>query len=281
MDPRQLLDANLPLVDRVVDRVCRRARLHGADAEDFASHVKLALLENDGAILRKWSGGSLAAFLAVVAQRLLIDLWRERGRWKPSAEAERLGPVAAMLETLLVRDGASIAESLPALLVLDPSLTIGDVERLAARLPHRTPPARTVPMAADAAQFLADARSADDRVRTAEIDVTSDRTGRIVRAALAALPLEDRTLVRLRFLSSMSIADIARVLHVEQRPLYRRLEALLAHLRGALAKEGIDGAALADVIANPETRIDFGWKTGEAVPSFPDVERAEREEVSP
>ena len=281
MDPRELLDANLPLVERVVDRVCRRARLHGADAEDFASHVKLALLENDGAILRKWAGGSLATFLAVVAQRLLIDLWRARGRWKPSAEAQRLGPAAVELETQLVRDGASIGESVPSLQAIDPSLTSRDVARLAARLPHRPPPSRTVPMAADASEFLADMHSADDRVRTAEIHETSDRTGRIVRGALAALPLEDRTLVRLRFLSSMTIADISRVLDIPQRPLYRRLEALLAHLRGALAKEGIDGAALAGVIANPETRIDFGWKSDETVPSLPDVESAQREEVSP
>ena len=35
-------------------------------------------------------------------------------------------------------------------------------------------------------------------------------------------------LIRFRFGSSMSIADISRILRLPQRPLYRRLEALLA-----------------------------------------------------
>jgi RNA polymerase sigma factor for flagellar operon FliA len=267
MHPREILEANLPLVDRVAGRVCARARIFGADAEDFASHVKLALIDDDYAILRKYEGGSLATFLAVVIQRMLIDVWRARGRWKPSAEARRLGPAAEALETLLVRDGRSVAEAIPALQTIDASLTPAAVESLAARLPPRLPPPRSVAIADDAADFFAGPAASDERIRAADARRTSDHTTRIVRAALAGMPLEDRMLIRLRFLSSMTIADISRVMQMPQRPLYRRLEALIAGLRRELASAGIDAAALADVIGNPEEEIDFGWKTGHPVPS--------------
>jgi len=89
----ELFRANLALVERVIGVVCRRAGLRDADAEDFSSTVKLALIENDYAILRGYEGRApLGAFLTVVVQRMLSREWmRLRGRWHPSAEAERRG----------------------------------------------------------------------------------------------------------------------------------------------------------------------------------------------
>ncbi len=37
MIPRELFDANLDTIERVIGVVCRRARLVGADAEDSAA----------------------------------------------------------------------------------------------------------------------------------------------------------------------------------------------------------------------------------------------------
>ena len=53
MDPRELFQSNLALIDRVIGRVCIKGRLFDADAEDFASDARLALLrvprsESDG-----------------------------------------------------------------------------------------------------------------------------------------------------------------------------------------------------------------------------------------
>lgn len=267
MDPREVLEANLSLVDRVIGRVCARARMYGPDAEDFGSHVKLALIDDDYAVLRKWEGESLATYLAVVIQRMLIDVWRARGRWQPSTEARRLGRAAIELETLIVRDGRSISESVPAVQSIDASLSVNAIEQLAARLPRRPPPPRNIPITDETFEELAGAGAADERVRAADVRRMSSGTNRVVREALARMELEDRMLIRLRFLSSMTIADIARMMSIPQRPLYRRLEALLGTLRQELAAAGIDGAELADVIANPEEEIDFGWKTDDPLPS--------------
>lgn len=267
MDPAEVFLKNLAIIDRVIDRVCFRAHVNAAEAEDFASRVKLSLIENDYAILRKWEGGSLPTFLAIVIQRMLVDEWRERGRWTASAEARRLGSVAIALETLLVRDRRPLSEAIPALQSNHPALSVKDIEALAAQLPHRNSPPRTVAMDESASEVLIAQQRADERARAYDAKRLSDRTSHLVRDELAKLSLEDRMLIRLRFLSSMTIADISRVMDIPQRPLYRRLEALLSQLRGKLAAAGLDSTSLAEVIGGPGEGIDFGWKNDEAPPS--------------
>jgi hypothetical protein len=88
---RRFLD-ELPTIDRATRFVCRRAGLEGADAEDFASFVKLKLIENDYAVIRKFQDRcSFGAYAGVVIQRLLLDhrvaIW---GKWHASTEARRM-----------------------------------------------------------------------------------------------------------------------------------------------------------------------------------------------
>lgn len=263
MDPSDVFVSNLTVIDQVIDRVCRRATLRGADAEDFASQAKLALIDNDYAILRKWEGGSLAAYLAIVIQRLLINEWRSRFRWVPSAEARRLGAAAIALEALLMRDCRPLAEAVQNVRALHPSVSVAELERIAGTLPRRDPPPRITAMPENAPDLFAAQHETNER----EVERVSDHASRLVRDALAAMTLDDRMLLRFRFTSSMTIADIARVMDKPQRPLYRRLESLLATLKERLAREGLDASALAEVIGAPAAKIDFGWKNNETLPS--------------
>jgi len=110
-----------------------------------------------------------------------------------------------------------------------------------------------------------------------ELRAAGRRAGALLRDAMAAWPPDDRLLVRLRFESSLSIADIARLMNVPQRPLYRRLESLLARLREILLSSGIDPAIADNLItAGQRIDIDFGpmWKNGEAHRTEPDAESA-------
>src|SRR5258706_8801557 len=146
MNPAELFRENLKLIDRVVAGVCRRSGLRSADAEDFASVAKLALMENDYAILRAFQErSSLTTFLTVVVQRLLShERRRTWGRWSPSAEAERRGEAAVLLEKLLLRDGCPLEEAISAVRRVDPSLDDAAVRELAASLPPRAPRPRLV-----------------------------------------------------------------------------------------------------------------------------------------
>jgi RNA polymerase sigma factor (sigma-70 family) len=220
MTGRERFDTNLAVIDLAIARVCRDAGLRGADAEDFASNVKLALLSNDYAIVAKFEGrSSFATYITVVIRRLLIAERRlTEGRWSPSAE--------------------------------------------------RVPRPRLVPFD-DELEVAGDA-SADERVRLLDSKRRSAEASRVVRQAMDAMTVEDRVILRLRYVEGKSIADISRALDVAQRPLYRRIEALLADLRRALRHAGIREDAVADLIGAPETQLDFGLQDGkpdEAQPS--------------
>jgi RNA polymerase sigma-70 factor, ECF subfamily len=252
MDPSEVFRASLTLVDQVVDGVCRRRRIYGADAEDFASHVKVELMENDYAVFRKYEGrASLGTYLTVVAERLLsVQRVQERGRWHASAEATRMGPAGLLLETLVRRDRRSIGEALPLVRSIDPALTRAAVEAMLARIPERIPrPVASGVIDDEIADRVAAAESADGPLLAAEARRLSERAACVVRETLAALDVEDRMLLRMRFASGMAVADISRMTRLPQRPLYRRLEDLLGRLRRALLRAGISVQDAGAIIA--------------------------------
>jgi RNA polymerase sigma factor (sigma-70 family) len=264
MNAEELFRSNLALVDRVISGVCRRAGLRDADAEDFASIAKIALMENDYAILRGYEGRApLGAFLTVVVQRLLSREWeRVRGRWHPSAEAERGGPAAVMLEKLTVRDGRSLDEAIAIVRSIDPSLDRRSARELMERLPQRPARLRLVPLPDAPHRFVAP-DTADSRANESEARRLTERAARVVRETIEALPLDDRMLIRFHFGAELSIADTARLLGVPQRPLYRRIESVLRQLRQALEQEGVGSAPIEELIsAGGSELFDFGLKNG-------------------
>ncbi len=72
------------------------------------------MIDDDYAILRKFQNRStLWTYLAAVIERMSLDFCADKwGRWRPSAMAERLGPVAVVLERLVNRDSHSVDEAL-------------------------------------------------------------------------------------------------------------------------------------------------------------------------
>jgi DNA-directed RNA polymerase specialized sigma24 family protein len=261
-----LFRESLATIDRVVERVCRRAGVYGPDAEDFAANVKLALMEDDYAILRKWAGRSaLPTYLTIVVQRLLLDeRARSYGRWQSSAEARRSGEAAILLENLIRRDGRSLDEALPLVRAVDPSIGRTEAEAILARIPERGSRPRAVPVEDVQEDRMPAIEQADTRVIEDETRRLAERTSEVVRTTLDAWSVEDRMLIRFRFGSSMSIADISRATRWPQRPLYRRIEILLGELRTALQNAGIDARVVADVIGSVVQELDFGWEEGKS-----------------
>jgi len=254
-DVPELFRTNLGVIERAIERVCRRSGLQGADAEDFASEAKLALIENDYEVLRNYRGESaLSTFVTIVIQNFLTDS-RERmlGRFRPSAEAKRTGRAAVLLEQLVVRDGRPLEQVLPIV-----GLTRAEAVAILERLPLRESRPRAVELDAIESEEPPSARSADERVRSAEAQRVSAATSRVIRATLGRMPLEDRMIVRLRYVSGMSIADISRMIRLPQRPLYRRIERVLEQLRDALVAAGLDASSVADLIGDASTEMDFG-----------------------
>lgn len=231
---QQFLNA-LPTVDRILTVIARRNALSASDADELAAWAKGRLMDNDYSILRKFGGrSSLATYLTVVCQNLFLD-WRNGrwGRWRPSAVAQRLGPVALQMEELLWRDGHPMREAIEILRARGVAESDIELRRLAAKLPQRVADREVdIESVVDSTVLGVDPPAVDDESRRRLLEAL-DRL-------VAKLGAEDRLIIRMRFNDGLSVADIARFLKLEQKPLYRRIEATQRRLRDDLRGLGFD-----------------------------------------
>jgi len=247
-DAEQLFLANLPLLDAVINFVVRRYHMSLTDAEDFASHVKIALIDHDYALLRKFEGRStLKTFLTVVVTRMLLDYRiRAWGKWRPSIEAKRMGPVAVLLEQLTSRDRHSFDEACQILLTNHQvPASRAEQDGMAARLPIRMM-RRLDPD--DALEHLPAADSAEDSVRSEESRIHSSRVLSALDDVMHELQTQDRLILTLRFIDGRKVVEIAAILRIEAKVLYRRVDSLLGQLRKALEARGVEASVVGDLL---------------------------------
>ncbi|HEU0012304.1 MAG TPA: sigma-70 family RNA polymerase sigma factor [Longimicrobium sp.] len=243
--------AHLATIDRITATLSYRKALVGDEADDFKSWVYERLIEKDYATLRKYRGGSsIATFLNTVIVRIYLDYrvkhWK---RWRSSAAARRLGVEAVRLEALLYRDGYSLSQAIEVMHSSGTRLTERELIELHAKIPARTRTSeRTHAVMPDAPG----SRTADQDLRDDEKEREEKRVRQVINQAMEELPAEDQVIVRLRFWQGPSIADIARMLNLEAKPLYRRLERALAHLRTRLEAEGVNRDTLIDLLDSGE-----------------------------
>jgi RNA polymerase sigma factor (sigma-70 family) len=258
MSREQQFLSSLPLIERVVAGVCARRGLRGADAEDFASLVKIRLIENDYEVLARFEGrSSLRTYLTVVVNRLYVDEQIRRfGRWRPSAQARRLGPVATRLERLLHRDRLSFDEACGVLLVTH---GVGETREalyeMSLHLPYRSVRGRAFEETPAAGN-----EPAPSGLEQAELQALADRTFTAIHHSLGRLSGRDRVILRLHFESGLSIADIARSLGLDQKALYRRRDEVLRRVRTDVEAEGITPADASSLLATLDW--DAEWTDG-------------------
>ena len=161
--------------------------------------AKTRLIENDYEVFAKYQGRStIKTYLTSVIQRIYLDFQVQRfGKWRPSAEARRLGTMALRLEQLPYRDGLSFDEAC-GVLRSDPSVreTRDELDALRLRLPLR--PSRRIE-----GRDLEPARpeGAATKVERSERQALADRMFSAIRCSLARLPARDRVFLRLHFQS--------------------------------------------------------------------------------
>jgi RNA polymerase sigma factor for flagellar operon FliA len=235
-----LLVDNLPLIEGVIRLLCRRNGLSLGEADDFASAARLKLVENDYEVLRKYEGrATLRTYLTVVLQRVLLDLRTARwGKWRPSSEARRRGPVGMLLEQLVTRDGLTLDEAIEVLTTNHRVSESPDALReMAATFPART--SRREESDDLLVHMPDDAPAPDAGALHADLRPTATRAHAAIEKAIRSLDAQDRLIIKLRFHDGVGVADIARALHLDQKPLYRRLDQLLGRLRRALEEDGV------------------------------------------
>ncbi|HEX4953527.1 MAG TPA: sigma-70 family RNA polymerase sigma factor [Thermoanaerobaculia bacterium] len=247
MTAEQLFLDHLPLIERIAIGVCRRRHLRFDEIEEFLALVKLRLLEDDYAVLRKFEGKSeLATFLTTVITRLFFDqLDRRLGKFRPCAEAKRLGPTAEALDRLLHRDSLALEDACRALWAGGARESAETFKSWAARFPQRHP--RRFESDEPLREMASDEPDAAARLLSGEAAFARARVLATLNEAIAKEADQDRLILEL-WKDGWGVARIARRLGLEQRALYRRLERLWKRLRARLEAEGIDRDLISEIL---------------------------------
>jgi len=267
------LARHLPEIDRIVGSLARRKCLNEDDAEEFRSWLLLRLAESDAEPLKRFQGRcKFSTYLTAVIQRQWLDYQRERwGRWRPSVVARRLGTTAVRLETLVARDGIPFPEACE-LLRRNYGVRASDdeLEEIAGRLPARTSPR---PESEERLASIGLDGRVDERVVNGERSRTATHIESALNDALGALAAEDRLVLKLWVEDAFSVADIARTLHLDQKPLYRRIHALTRGLRKALEEQGISRDQVEEIVGWERSELSLDYRlaeeTGSSSPSQP------------
>ncbi len=255
MNREHLFLTQLPDIERVIRWVCARRCLRGADAEDFASAVKCRLIENNYDVLARFEGrASLRTYLTVVVNRFYLDFQVHRfGKWRSSAVARRLGPVAVKLERLMLRDGLTFDEACG---VLGTEHVVSETRdalyEISLRLPQRS---RRGPAPLEAG--LNGAVPAPSGLEHAERQALAERASIVIRGALAGLPAKDRLILRVHLVDGLTVAQISRTRGIDLKALYRRNEAIFRGLRAALESEGIGAEDARELLSAVDWDADF------------------------
>jgi RNA polymerase sigma factor for flagellar operon FliA len=198
--------------------------------------VQLKFLESGYEAFARFDGrSSLRTYLTTVVWRLLLD-WRTAayGKWRPSAAARRLGAQALLLDRLLNRDGLTVDEAIQVASRAPEALADHVLRLIADRLPRRR---RHILVADDALQLVA--REFPDPVEARERAVKARRTRIALGHAFNQLKPEEQRLMSLRFRQSLSVREIASLLNVDAKRLYRTFDRLVGKLRRDLGASGV------------------------------------------
>jgi RNA polymerase sigma factor (sigma-70 family) len=264
IDAQEVFLKNLGTIDRIIAFVARTNRLNPTAAEEFGAEVKLALVTDDYDIIRKFEGrSSFSTYLTTVIQRLFYQhRVKEWGKWRPSAEARRLGERAITLERLLTRDGFSFGEACRFLTTgSHPDYTLAELEAIYIRLPTRQP--RPMLVAEDSSsESVADAAHADDALLGRERQRIARIAASVLDRELASLDADDQLILRLRFWHAQKAKEIAETLHMEPKKVYKRIDKLLLTLRRELERAGIRRSDVDELLGDSEQAIAFEDERG-------------------
>ncbi|HYK04207.1 MAG TPA: sigma-70 family RNA polymerase sigma factor [Thermoanaerobaculia bacterium] len=251
---------NLRTIEQIARSVARKHRLNPDEAAEFTQEVRVHLLEDDYAVFRKFEGrSSLSTYLHTVIKRFHSQ-WRVKqwGKWRPSAEAKRLGRKAIDLERLLTRDGYTFEEAVRELTTPAGSeYTIAELEAIYLRLPPRVP--RPIPVSDELLpESVAADGEADELVEARDRERAARYTATTLDRLFQECGAEDQLILQMRFWDERKVPDIARTLHMDQKKVYKRLDKLYLALRRGLEKAGVSKSEVALLLARGDQEIRFG-----------------------
>jgi RNA polymerase sigma factor (sigma-70 family) len=253
---------NEDAIEGILKFVCRKEGLRDHRADDFCQWTRLKLIENDCAILRSFKGdASFKTFLVTVIRNKYRDwLDHTHGKFRVTAKAKKLGLVAINLERMILRDQMSYGEATQLLASKGMAGSIEECDEIWGQLDQKER-RHFVPD-----EFLEnhEASPSVDPLEDAERQRLTRKVQDALMAAIAALPPQDNLILRLRYWDQVSVAEIAKLQQIEQKPLYRRFDQLLKRLERDMVARGVSSEEVRDLFdelgINPDDFSNEGGK---------------------
>jgi RNA polymerase sigma factor for flagellar operon FliA len=251
---RQFLE-HLDLIDQIARASGRRRHLAPEERDDLKGFIRLRLIEDNYAILRKFKNrSSFHTYLIAVIERLSLDYCIEQwGKWRPTATAQRLGDAAILLERLVVRDGRAVEEAIEMMLSShEITASAAELRAMWKKLPSRVRPQQVAESAALGVPALDRAeQGVEDDARRTDLAKIEDA----LKTALSNCTDQDRVLLALRFDQGLKMADIAQVLGSSSPTLHRRLAKILSDLGAALKSAGVNPSDIGSLIGHGSVHL--------------------------
>ena len=222
--------------------VCRRTRLN-TDRDDFEQDVRTHILRTPQILTAFRADGRLSSYLRQVVWRFFLDWHRHRhGRWRPSAKARSLGPIAVLLERSSECECSSMTEAVDRLSAKGVA-TRNALLGLATSRRTRRLPNDIRSLSQGRASVVP--RAARDDVADREY---ADRVKTWLRGALCRMTAENRSLLLSRFGDRKHISALAEASRKTPKQIYARLARILRDLRASANDEQIDAMTAADLL---------------------------------
>ncbi len=239
---RETYEKNLDIIRDVIQFVCGRLQFHQEEKQEFTSWVHVKLLDDKTYTLEKFRGEcEFRTYLVAVLLRWGVDYRRERwGKWRNSRAALRLGPVATLLETLVVRDQRSFEEAVEILRINHHvSESLEELEKLLCQFPNRA--GRRFERLETIAALPSPEPSPEATIMESEAKEQMAQVCETLRSAMKNLTPEQRVILKLFFADGFSWKEISDSLGYAQRSLYSTKNRALAMLKDALKARGLSG----------------------------------------
>ncbi|HEX2120853.1 MAG TPA: sigma-70 family RNA polymerase sigma factor [Thermoanaerobaculia bacterium] len=261
MTPEEIYLQELSTIERIASFVARRNHANQDEVDEFTQEVCVRLFDDDYAIIRKFRDrSSISTYLTTVISHLFHH-WRiaQWGKWRPSAEAMRLGPKAVVVERLLTRENYSLDETVKILTTRsDSPYTLGEIEAIYLRLRPRHPRLKII-SDDPSAEGIGVEPEAEGRVERRDRERTARTAAEVIDQLTPSIKQLDLLILQMRFGHALTVPEIARRLHLDQKKVYKRLDQLRKILQKRLEAAGVRSADVATLLERGDQELRFGF----------------------
>lgn len=245
--PEQLLEEHLDLIRKLARFAARKVGLSPSEQEDLIQDVCLKLIEDDSRRLRSFKGGcSFAGFLKPAVLRLAIDVMiRKHGKFRPCAEAKKLGAAAERFDRLLNFEQLGFDLARSRLQAEGHLIEESELARWAAAFPQRKERREVSDEALESRP--AGELAPDEALEAQERGRRRESLGEALAEERAKLPDDEQLVARLVG-DDVPGVEIARSLGMDQRAFYPFLKRILRQLRKRLEARGFGPEDLRNIL---------------------------------